>query len=36
MKFALFLLGPWTEPEVGAQSRISDKVIALLNPEILF
>ena len=27
MKFALFLLGSWTEPEVGAQSRIFDEMV---------
>jgi hypothetical protein len=36
MKFALFLLGSWMEPEVGAQNRIFDEGVALLNPEILF
>ena len=27
MKFALFLLGSWTEPEVSAQSRIFGKML---------
>ena len=27
MKFALFLLGSWTEPGVGAQSRIFDEMV---------
>ena len=27
MKFALFLLGSWTEPEVDAQSRIFGEML---------
>ena len=27
MKFALFLLGSWTEPEVSAQSRIFGEML---------
>ena len=27
MKFALFLLGSWTEPEVGVHSRIFDEMV---------
>ena len=36
MKFALILLEVGAEPEVGEESRISDEVVGLLNPEILF